>query len=90
MNTALEMWEDNPNAKSFPKDLQEMYKLSLGYIKDRAEKLPEWNTESGPTSVLEMGMNPGLISSFVIRGLEDAAKHFIANPVDDVDVKELE
>jgi len=36
-----------------------------------------------------MGMNPGLISTFVKRGLEDAARHFIAHPVPDIDVGQL-
>lgn len=44
LNTALEMWEENPNAVSFPKNAEEMYKTSLGHIKDRSEKLKEWNT----------------------------------------------
>lgn len=34
MNTALELWEENENAISFPKDHAELYKTSLGNIKD--------------------------------------------------------
>ena len=38
-----------------------------------------------------MGMNPGLISNFVKRGLEDAAKHYLHDPsVTDIDKKDLE
>lgn len=38
-----------------------------------------------------MGMNPGLISSFVKRGLEDAAKYFLNDPTaTDIDKKDLE
>lgn len=91
MNTALELWEENENAISFPKNNAELYQTSLGNIKDQAEKLDIWNTKTGPTSVLEMGMNPGLISSFVKRGLEDAARHFLSDPqATDINKKDLE
>lgn len=36
-------------------------------------------------------MNPGLISSFVKRGLEDAARHFLSDPkATDINKKDLE
>ncbi len=31
----------------------------------------------GPTALFEHGMNPGIISSFVKKGLEDSAKYFL-------------
>jgi hypothetical protein len=42
------MWEENLNAKSFPANAEEAYKTSLGYIKDKSEKLPGWNTKEVP------------------------------------------
>lgn len=36
-------------------------------------------------------MNPGLVSTFVKKGLEDAAKHFLKDEnVTDIDKKDLE
>lgn len=77
MNTALEVWDDNADAVSYPKTPEECYKCSLGYLRDVAEKLPILNTKKGTTTILEMGMNPGIISSCVKQGLEDAAAYYI-------------
>lgn len=79
MNSALEIWEDEDYAVSYPDTAEQAYKLSLGFIRDKAMTSKIWNTESGPTSLLEMGYNPGMISSCVKRGLEDCAKYEIAN-----------
>lgn len=77
MNTALEQWEDSEDANSCPKNSEEAYKLSLGYIKDKAKQSKYWNPKSGATSILEMGFNPGVISHCVKRGLEDCAKYYL-------------
>jgi homospermidine synthase len=37
----------------------------------------DWDGSKGPTALFEMGMNPGIISHCVNRGLEDAARHYI-------------
>lgn len=39
-----------------------------------------WSPKSGTTSIFEMGMNPGLISHCVKKGLEDAAAFYIRDP----------
>lgn len=43
INTSLELWEDNKNAVSYPKNLEEMYKTSIGYLKDQAENSSIWD-----------------------------------------------
>lgn len=45
LNTALELWESNENAISFPKNDEELYRTSLGHIKDQAEKMEIWDTQ---------------------------------------------
>ncbi|CAD8102559.1 unnamed protein product [Paramecium sonneborni] len=77
MNTALEQWEDSEDANSCPKDKDEAYKLTLGYIRDKAKSSKYWNPRYGATSILEMGFNPGVISHCVKRGLEDCAKYYL-------------
>ena len=73
MNTAMEEWESSENPKSFPKNTEELYKTSLAYRHDEAINVDFWNPDRGTTSVFEHGMNPGLISHFVKKGLIDAA-----------------
>lgn len=60
--------------------------MTLGYIKDNARGSPFWTKVriliyiKGPTTLLETGFNPGIISHCVKRGLEDCAKYYIENP----------
>lgn len=77
VNSAMEDNEISESLKSFPKDLDEMYKASLGHKHEEAEKSPIWNPKEGTTSVFEHGSNPGLISHFAKKGIEDAAEYFI-------------
>ena len=77
MNTSIEEWEDSENPKSFPKDLEEMYKTSLGYRHEQMESSELWDSDKGTTTVFEHGMNPGLISHFVKKGLLEAADYFL-------------
>jgi homospermidine synthase len=78
LNTAMEEWEDAGDPTSFPDNHEEMYKTSLGHRHDTVKRNPMWDTEYGVTSVFEHGMNPGMISHFVKKGLLDAAKNFLA------------
>lgn len=79
MNTALEQWEDSEEANSCPKNSDEAYKLSLGYIKDMVKRSKYWNPEHGATSLFECGFNPGVVSHCVKKGLEDCATHYLIN-----------
>lgn len=79
MNTALEQWEDSEEANSCPKNSDEAYKLSLGYIKDMVKRSKFWNPEHGATSLFECGFNPGVVSHCVKKGLEDCATHYLMN-----------
>lgn len=91
MNTAMEEWEDSKNPTSFPKSVDEMYKTSLGYRHDRVENSSHWNPNKGTTSVFEHGMNPGLISHFVKKGLVEAAQYFLTRKDwTDLDHKKIE
>lgn len=65
MNTALEVWEGSEGSFSYPKTPAECYQTSLGILRDDAVKHPVYNPKKGVTSLLEMGMNPGLISHCV-------------------------
>lgn len=78
INTALQEWrhEETEEANSFPRNEQDAYMSTIWSRKIKLLEDPLWNSE-GPTCVLEHGMNPGLISHFVKRGLEEAAQHFL-------------
>lgn len=93
MNTALQEWkhEETAGAKSFPENEQEAYMSTLWSRKVKLIEDPLW-TNKGPTCVLEHGMNPGLISHFMKRGLEDAAKHFLNHKSEftDLNFEEIE
>jgi homospermidine synthase len=77
MNTAMEESVKSAKPKSFPKNLDEMYKTSLGHRHDLIEKHPLYNPNKGTTSVFEHGMNPGLISHFAKKGIIEAADYFL-------------
>jgi homospermidine synthase len=77
MNTAMEEGDRSMNPKSFPTNLDEMHKTSLGYRHEMVEQNPVFNPNQGTTSVFEHGMNPGLISHFAKKGLIDAAEYFL-------------
>jgi homospermidine synthase len=77
MNTAMEESENSDNPRSFPKSTEEIYKSSLGYRHELIEKHPLYNPNNGTTSVLEHGMNPGLISHFAKKGIIEAAEYFL-------------
>jgi len=80
MNTAMEEWEDSENPNSFPKTKQELYMTSLAYRHDQAMMNSLWKPDEGSTtSVFEHGMNPGLISHFVKKGLIDACNYFLSH-----------
>jgi homospermidine synthase len=54
-------------------------------------KSGKWNPTSGTTAIFEMGMNPGLISHCVKKGLEDAGNFYLRDPkATDLDKKALE
>lgn len=77
MNTAMEEGKNSKNPKSFPQNLEEMYRTSLGNRHDRIEQNPLFNSTSGTTSIFEHGMNPGLISHFAKKGIIEAAEYFL-------------
>jgi homospermidine synthase len=79
VNTATEEWGDSDDPNSFPETLEEMYLTSIGFLHDEVEQMENWNTESGPTTIMECGMNPGLISHFSKKACTDAANYFIKN-----------
>lgn len=45
LNTALEQWEDGEDATSYPKNADEAYKLTLGFIKDEAKNKKHWTSK---------------------------------------------
>jgi len=77
MNTAMEEWDDSVNPNSFPKNEDELNRTSLGHRHDEAVNAKFWSPKSGITSVFEHGMNPGLISHFMKKGLLDAGNYFL-------------
>ncbi len=80
LNASLEEWLDSEDAVSFPRDLSELYKASVYARKENVVQSPFWNKEqTGTTTVFQHGMNPGLISHFMKKGLFDAAKYFLDN-----------
>jgi len=77
LNTATEEWGDSEDPTAYPKTTEEMYLTSIGFLHDEVEKMQEWDTTSGTTTVMEHGMNPGLISHFTKKGILDAARYFL-------------
>ncbi len=71
------MWDDNTDFKSYPKNEDEAYKSSISNIRDKLRLSKDWDGNKGPTALFEIGMNPGIISHCVNRGLEDAARHYL-------------
>ena len=90
LNTAFEDWDDCETQMSFPTNLEEMYDASSGYSHDLVLNSEFWNSEKGATTVFEHGMNPGLISHFVKKGLFDAAEYFLTRKDwTDLDMNEI-
>ncbi len=80
LNTSFEEWEDCVESVSFPRDLSELYKASVCSRKENISQSHFWNKEqTGATAVFQHGMNPGLISHCMKKGLFDAAKYFLDN-----------
>ena len=77
INTATEEWGDSEDPTAYPKTTEEMYSTSIAYLHDEVEKMEEWDTMKGTTTVMEHGMNPGLISHFSKKGIIDAARFFL-------------
>jgi homospermidine synthase len=77
LNTATEEWGDSEDPTAFPATTEEMYLTSIGFLHDEVEQMESWDTQKGTTTVLEHGMNPGLVSHFSKKGLIDAAKFFL-------------
>lgn len=91
LNTAMEEWEDCEDAISFPQTEQELYLTSELYRHDQVEQKDFWNPKEGATSVFEHGMNPGLISHFVKKGLLEAAEYFLTRrDFNDLDHSKIE
>ena len=82
LNTATEEWGDSEDPTAFPKTTEEMYMTSIGFLHDEIEQMEEWDTQKGPTTVMEHGMNPGLISHFTKKGLMDSAHYFLQHKHD--------
>jgi homospermidine synthase len=79
LNSSLESWEDTGDLNCNPQNEEELYKTSIHYLRGLIEQNKYWNNTSGPTTVFEHGANPGLISHFMKKGLQDAATHFLMN-----------
>jgi len=82
INTATEEWEDSDAPISFPENTEEMLQCSLPYLHDQIKASELWKPHVGVTSVIEHGMNPGLISHFAKKGILDAAEYFLRNKND--------
>jgi len=91
LNTSMENWQKNNDLTSYPKNLKEMYVTSEGCKHDSVEKHKLWNKTKGPSSVFEFGMNPGIISHLVKKGIIDAAKYFLnSNGFEDLNKTKIE
>ncbi len=62
---------------SYPTSESQAYKSSISKIRDNLRLSKDWDGNKGPTALFEMGMNPGIISHCVNRGLEDAARFYL-------------
>jgi len=78
LNTATEEWGDSEDPTSFPETTEEAYMTSIAYLHDELERHENWK-DHGPTTVMEHGMNPGLVSHFAKKGVLDAAAFFLKN-----------
>ena len=79
INTAVMPWGDVKETFKKPKNVEDLYKYSHGSVHDEALSHELWNTKEGATAVFEFGMNPGLISHCVKKGILDAAEYFCSS-----------
>lgn len=91
LNTSMENWKENDDLTSYPKSLDEMYQSTEGNRYESVSKLDLWNKRNGTSSVFEFGMNPGLISHLVKKGIVEAAVYFLnRDDFDDLNKKKIE
>jgi len=86
VNTSVEVWDPYTNARQ--KRPQELTLYSR-QMKLR-EMLKRWKKNDGPTAIVDHGVNPGLVSHFTKRALEQITKEIIQQKPNDARVPELE
>lgn len=85
VNTSVEVWDPyKKSANGNPADLT----LYVRQMEIR-ELIKKWGDNNGPTSVVDHGANPGLVSHFTKIALEDIAKKIIEDKSKDKRVKIL-
>lgn len=83
-------WGDVKETFTKPKNVEDLYKYSHGTAHDEALNHDLWNTKEGATALFEFGMNPGLISHCVKKGILDAAEYFLkCAEFDDLDKEKI-
>lgn len=79
INTSVELWD--PYTGASKKDPRE---LTLYHRQMQLRKLAAgWEKKNGPTAIVDHGANPGLVSHFTKRALEDISKEIIAKKPSD-------
>jgi homospermidine synthase len=82
LNTSLEMWDPNSDPASRAPQDKTLYTRHM-----KLRQLTDTWGGTGPTSIVEHGANPGLVSSLVKKGLVDIATKALAENKAGGDVK---
>ena len=86
LNTSVEVWDPYTDSrKKKPQELT-LYDRQM-HLRDMVKA---WGGNKGPTALVDHGINPGLVSSFTKRALEDIAKEIIKQKPKDSRVPSLQ
>jgi len=90
LNTALELWDDSDRIEVAPKK-EDLWYYSLDWDHHELRSSEFWNSDRGTTSIIEHGMNPGMVSHFAKKGLLEAAEYFLkSSHFDDLNKEEMQ
>ncbi len=83
LNTSLELWDPNSNPAARTPQERTLYFRHM-----KLRKLVESWEAKGPTTIVEHGANPGLVSSLTKRALTEIAEKSVSDNADRPGVKE--
>ncbi len=82
VNTSVEEW--NPYAKKLHESTLYARQMQIRHL------VSHWETQNGPTAVVDHGANPGLVSHFTTLALEQIANKVISEKPGDARIPRLE
>jgi homospermidine synthase len=86
LNTSVELWDPYDELTSTPPLDRTLYVRHMALRRMKAS----WPDNSGPTSIVEHGANPGLVSHFVKQALTEIATRMLTDGLGGTDTSGLE